>query len=181
MRSHLLVAVRACVVMLLASTTANASLGLVLGGQAVYDTDLDITWLADANLAKTSGFDADGQMNWANANAWAAGLTVGGIGGWRLPTTADPDASCTDDPAGTTPSSDPFGWNCTGSEMGHLFYNELGGTASNSILTSGDPLGPPFLFGVERQLLAVLGHSENNYHNSKLNDCFRPKPVIQQN
>ena len=40
--------------------------------EAYYDTELDITWLADANYAKTSGHDADGQMNWMNANAWAA-------------------------------------------------------------------------------------------------------------
>jgi len=54
----------------------------------IYDTDLDITWLGDANFAKTSGFDADGQMTWATAtNVWAPSLTVGGFTDWRLLTT----------------------------------------------------------------------------------------------
>ncbi len=29
----------------------------------IYDDDLNITWLGDANFAKTSGFDVDGQMD----------------------------------------------------------------------------------------------------------------------
>ncbi len=138
-KSRLLGAVCACVITLGIFTTANASLVSVLGGQAVYDNDLDITWLADANFAKTSGFDADGKMTWANATAWAASLTVGGFTDWRLPTTADDDNACTYDLVATIPSSDAIGWNCTGGEMGHLFYNELSGTAGSSILDSGDP------------------------------------------
>jgi hypothetical protein len=51
----------------------------------IYDTELRITWLQDANYAMTSGFDADGRMNWTAANAWAAGLVVNGVSGWRLP------------------------------------------------------------------------------------------------
>ena len=64
---------------------ANAALEIRLGGLAVYDTDIDITWLADADYAKTSGYDADGLMNWYDANTWAASLNIGGISGWRLP------------------------------------------------------------------------------------------------
>ncbi len=104
------------------STSANAALVSRLNGQAVYDTDLNITWLADANYAYTSGyaFSTSGGMNWTQAKTWAAGLTVDGISGWRLPTY---DESCS-------------GYNCTGSEMGHLFYNELGGVAGQSISTT---------------------------------------------
>ena len=59
------------------------------GSGLIYDDELDITWLQDANYAKTSGHDADGRMNWSNANAWAANLSYdGGIYGiiddWRL-------------------------------------------------------------------------------------------------
>jgi hypothetical protein len=32
------------------------------GGGLIYDTDLNVTWLADANYAQTSGYDADGFM-----------------------------------------------------------------------------------------------------------------------
>ena len=78
----------------------------------IYDTDLDITWLGDANFANPS-------LTWANANAWATTLTVGGFNNWRLPTTTQPDASCSSQPGGIG-----FGFNCTGSEMGHLFNVE---------------------------------------------------------
>jgi len=95
----------------------------------IYDTDFDLTWLGDANFAQTSGFDADGKMDWTTANdVWAPSLTVGGFMDWRLPTALNGD--------GTGPCGP--GGSCTGSEMGHLFYDELGGTVNSSILTSGD-------------------------------------------
>lgn len=128
----------------LVSGAAHAALqGRDLNGsagsfEAYYDTDLNITWLADANYAKTSGYDADGLMNWADANTWAASLSftdgVNTYDNWRLPTTLQPDASCDSQPAGGS-----SGYFCNGSEMGHLFYSELGGTAGLSILTSADP------------------------------------------
>ena len=115
----------------LVSGAAHAALeGRDLNGsagsfEAYYDTDLDITWLADANV--------NGQMIWDDANTWAANLSfTDGISvydNWRLPTALNQD--------GTGPCD--AGYNCTGSEMGHLFYSELGGTALQSILTSADP------------------------------------------
>ena len=62
------------------------------GGGLIYDDVLNITWLKDANYAQTSGYDADGRMNWSAANAWAAGLSyfdsVRNVTwtDWRLPT-----------------------------------------------------------------------------------------------
>ena len=99
--------------------------------QAYYDTDLDITWAADANIN-----DAD---TWTNQNTWAAGLTIGGVSGWRLPTTLQPDPSCDQQIAGTPPQG--FGAGCTGSEMGHLFNVEGISTAAPgpfSNVQSGD-------------------------------------------
>jgi len=121
------------------ATTAQASLISRLGGAAVYDTDLNITWLADANAGAGSTFDnghsnTDGAMTWANANAWAASLTVGGFNDWRLPTTLVPDGACTN--LDGTPRTDSMEYNCTGSEMAHLFYSELGGVAGSSIVTT---------------------------------------------
>lgn len=66
-------------------SNANAALETRLGGLAVYDTDIDITWLTDADYAKTSGYDADGLMNWYDANTWAASLNISGTSNWRLP------------------------------------------------------------------------------------------------
>lgn len=121
--------------------TANAAL-IDRGGGLIYDTDLDLTWLADANAARGSAFDdgtntTDGRMSWASATAWAASLNVGGVSGWRLPATLDPDTACTN--LDGSPSGTNRGFTCTGSEMGHLFYAELGGTPNSTIFNSLDP------------------------------------------
>jgi hypothetical protein len=90
--------------------------------EAYYDTVLDITWLADANYAKTSGYDTDGFMTWAAANTWAAQLDINGYADWRLPTTTD-TAGCNFAFSGTD-----CGYNVdpTSSEMAHLYFTELG-------------------------------------------------------
>lgn len=56
---------------------ANAALESRLNGHAFYDTDLNITWAADANI--------NGSHNWFEQTAWAESLTIEGVGGWRLP------------------------------------------------------------------------------------------------
>ncbi len=121
------------VLLLSLPAVSNATLLSRLGGQAVYDTDRNITWLADVNAAAGSVFDdgasaTDGRMTWLSALDWAASLSVGGFTDWRLPSALNSDAS---DPC--------FGDNCDDSEMGHLFYNELGGVFGSSILSTTDP------------------------------------------
>lgn len=102
----------------LTTVTAQAALVSRAGGQAHYDDDLNITWLADANYAQTSGFDPDGLMTWSAALAWVGSLNVDnhlGISHWRLPN-ADVNGDTaiveciTPDPA------------CNDNEMGYLFY-----------------------------------------------------------
>lgn len=114
----------------------NAALVSRLSGLAVYDTDLNITWLADASLSASNTFGASGLINstgtmdWFTAQNWIAAMNTAdylGFNDWRLPTTLYPDASC---------DSLSGGYNCTGSEMGHLYYNELGGVANTSIETT---------------------------------------------
>lgn len=110
----------------LVSSGANAALESRLGGQAVYDTDLGITWLADANLATTisfgvSGIGSDGRMPFSAAQNWISAMNSDnylGYHDWRLPFTLQPDASCYDE-------GSPMFYNCTGSELGHLYYNEF--------------------------------------------------------
>ncbi len=109
-----------------AMATAHASL-IDRGGGLIYDDVLKITWLSDANYAATqfSGHgNADGQMTWTAAKAWAAGLSYGGYDDWRLPMSLNQD--------GGGPCA---GYFCTNSEMGHMFYNNLGVSAGSSILT----------------------------------------------
>ncbi len=120
---RLLAAVSTAVV--LATSAQAALLGRDINGVAVagsdassvflYDTDLNITWLRDAN--------ANGLMNWAAANTWASGYSIGIYDDWRLPTVVQPDAACSGQE-----NADSFGFTCTGSEMGHLWYTELGNT-----------------------------------------------------
>lgn len=137
-----LLAAVALSVCLLSATTANANLVSALGGQVVNDTDLNITWLANANLAASNTFGVSGilpggYMNWNTAQSWIGAMNANnylGYNDWRLPTTLQPDASC-----GSQSGGFFYGYNCTGSEMGHLFYNELGGVAGSSILSSVDP------------------------------------------
>ncbi len=134
-------------VLTLCSTQANAVIISELGGQVVYDTDRDITWIANANLAASNSFglaygtnlgahpldintssytgiiNANGSMNWSGALFWIDAMNSSeylGYKDWRLPTALYPDGS-------------GCGGFCTESELGHLFYQELGGS-----LNSGD-------------------------------------------
>jgi len=81
---------------------------------AFYDTVLDITWRRNANV--------NGRMTWANAESWAASYSFGGYSDWRLPTS---DTSCTE-------------FNCTGSEMGHLWYVDLANVAGDTTPNTGN-------------------------------------------
>jgi PEP-CTERM motif len=93
------------------------------GGGMIYDSTLDITWLADMNYARTSGADADGLMKWKAAQVWASNLVYGGYSDWRLPS------------AFNVGGGEPcFGARCSGSEMGHLFIVDLGNKPGESVL-----------------------------------------------
>ena len=121
--------ITAIITLVLSNNTSAALIGR-LGGLAYYDTDADLTWLADAN-------SAGDMLSLASANTWAGNLIVDGVGGWRLPETLQPDLSC--DYQNVDESS---GMNCTGSEMGNLFYNGLGNTAGS--LTNTGPFSNLF-------------------------------------
>lgn len=101
---------------------------------AYYDTELDITWLADWNYANTSGYSTayGGRMTWIEAMAWAAGLTFGGYTDWRLPTIVDTgapgcDFAYTNTDCGYNVQTKDGG--TVYSEMAHLWYETLGNLA----------------------------------------------------
>jgi len=139
----------------LAQATLIGRLPATLGGtdyQAVYDTDLDITWLADTNLIASNSFGLlyntelddypstsyvetdnrifnDGRANWGGASHWvdAMNASSGGTGylgydDWRL-----------------AKEIGPFD-----NELSHLFYDELGGRPP-AIATSAPNNGGPDL------------------------------------
>lgn len=127
---------------LLSVVNANAALVSVLGGQAINDTDLNVTWLADANYAQTSGYSANGLMTWNQAQNWIASLNAenGGAGhlgynDWRLPVTGPVNGVSMSYIFQYDGSSD-VGYNISApgttyagsknSEMAYLFYNGFG-------------------------------------------------------
>jgi hypothetical protein len=96
--------------------------------QAYFDTVLNITWVADANLSMTSGYSPTGMMTWSAAQTWIGSLNTAnylGVSDWRLPITPQPDASCSMqfNPGSGFPLQGS-GTNCTGSEMGYLYNVE---------------------------------------------------------
>ncbi len=91
--------------------SANAAL-IDNGNGTITDTDWGLMWLKDANYSMTSGYDADGRMNWSSAMTWADNLIYAGYDDWQLPTAF---------PA--------YGFNNTSSDLGHLYYTELGNVA----------------------------------------------------
>jgi hypothetical protein len=92
------------------------------GGGLIYDTWLDVTWLRDASMARTMGLSKDGFMTAPEAMKWAADLVYQGYTDWRLP-----------DARNLYKSKPRGGWKIRTSEMGHLFYDELGNSATLKI------------------------------------------------
>lgn len=129
------------------------------GGGLIYDDVLGITWLQNANLAATetfgvSGIDSNGRMSWYTANEWIDAMNSSnylGYSDWRLPDSHNQDGSGPDD-----------GYNVTGSEMGYMFYENLGNLGyydtdgnyvgdgnwglNNTSFNSGGPSGPEVSF-----------------------------------
>jgi hypothetical protein len=140
--------------------TAQASL-FDRGNGLIYNDATNTTWVKDANLFQTqaagnanlvadiiaanngvihdtpNGYDpsgtytlttadfttSTGTMDWWGGQAWIGYLnktSYDGYSNWALPT--------------TVPAT--FGFSQTGSQMGELFYNELGGVAGSSITTT---------------------------------------------
>lgn len=115
-------------------------------GQTVYDAKTDITWLADADLAKTMDFGAqctnpdgikcinpDGSMPHGTAQNWIDGMNSAAYLGqtnWKLP--AD--------------SSGCGGFGCTDSAMGKLFYgkNQLNSSQGTPVVATPDINVGPF-------------------------------------
>jgi len=84
----------------------------------IYDPNADLTWLRDWHV--------NGSQTWQDQLIWAGSLNVGAFTNWSLPTSLNQDGS---DPC--------WEFNCTGSQMGFLWYEVLGNTAGR--LTNAGP------------------------------------------
>ncbi len=115
-----------------APTPSGNGLQVSADGKTVYDPLAGVTWLANADLAKTQTFgaqcvnadgtpciDADGSMSRTTAGTWIQGMNAAAYLGqtdWQLPPMPAVDATC---------SLSNFGFNCTGNPLGNLYYNQL--------------------------------------------------------
>jgi hypothetical protein len=126
------------------------------GYEAYYDKALNVTWLADANHAKTSGYDADGAMAWEDASAWARQLNIGGVTGWRLP-----QAKLSSCYTGGSYLQMQCGYysDPTASEMSHMFFVTLG----NKSNTTGEPSVLPINSGPFKNVNDTWGSAFNDY------------------
>lgn len=99
------------------------------GYEAYYDTVLQITWLADAGYAMTSGYqpEYDGRLSWDDAVDWVESLSVYGVSGWRLPAAPPVNGVSYDESFSFDGSTDVgYNINSTSNELGHMFYVTLG-------------------------------------------------------
>jgi hypothetical protein len=125
-----------------APNSKSKKLQPVAGGEAVYDPVTDVTWLADANLARretfnVSGVNKDGSMAQSTSTPFTQAMSAyqgkGYLGQrhWEAP------------PATLTQGAKPCGnFNCKDSPMGELFYNQFGLRAGQSVVAAPDiPVG----------------------------------------
>ncbi len=140
------ISVSLCIIAFLFGITGSSNAALWdRGGGLIYDDVLNITWLQDADYGAGSIYDdgssiTDGRMSWANAVAWADHLeyydSVRDVNwtNWRLPAAYNRD------------NSGPDEGYVSGSEMGYMYYENLGnpegGLINNTSFESGGPGGP---------------------------------------
>lgn len=134
------------------SSASHAALLLRGGGTMFYDTQSNLTWLADAS--------AGGARSYGDAKAWAEGLVQGGFDDWRLPGVSPVNGLALQLDYSEDGSTD-VGLNGSGlnAELGHLFYGSLGNAAwslantgpFSGLLDADDPIGPAFWTGTESQ------------------------------
>ena len=139
--SYLFRVVCVCMLILIPDKVSIAASPLEsrMGGLAFYDPNLNITWLTDANYAKTSGYDDDGRMSWDEAQIWIGTLNAAnhlGTNNWRLPTMVD---------TGTPGCNYSYNWTDCGfnvqtfsgttiySEMASLYHITLGNLSYTDI------------------------------------------------
>jgi len=129
-------------------------------GRTVHDARLGVTWLADANLAATesfgvTGINKSGSMDYATAVRWVAAMNAfnngtGYLGhnNWQLPTAPATDKTC----ELTGRNGEPFGYHCSGSALGSLYYVSLGlHEPDSAVANAEDQVGPfqnfqPYLY-----------------------------------
>ncbi len=139
------------VVLMVMGYSIKAQGGLITIGTATYSgSDYNLIWDDDNNGNSVVWFDyTNSREKWIDQKSWASGLNGGSVltynidpgyaitwnDVWRLPSTVDGKFELRHD--GTTTG----GSNITTSEMGHLFYTELGNLGYYNTLGIGPQPG----------------------------------------
>jgi hypothetical protein len=169
----------------LSVSSADAELIPSADGLTVYDTVLQVRWLANANLAKKAAaargvdnVDPNGAMDFKTALQWVEALN--GMNGdapylghtnWTLPTS--PTYPATDPSCNATgPEGNSFGFHCMNSAMGSLYYQSLGLQYPDTAvpIPYDNRIGPfsnfqPYLYWSHTS----SGNNANGYHTFSFN------------
>jgi hypothetical protein len=124
----------------MAMLAGSASAAIVdRGGGMLYDDVLRVTWLQDANFARTSGYSVDGRMAWPDAKVWAENLVFGGFSDWRLARNSPVNGVTWNHDYSVDGLTD-FGYNITSpnSELAYMFHVNLGLKSRYAPVTSAD-------------------------------------------
>ncbi len=146
------------VVLCCIATSVNSALLSRLGGLAYYDTELDITWLANANLATYNLLSDDFHEDFSpyitvdgRTQQWVAEYMIQELNegaylnsdSWRLPSTGPINGVSYNFTSSTVSGTSDWGDDLSApdtpyagstiNEMAHLFYNTLGNTSDGGI------------------------------------------------
>jgi len=142
----------------LPSQQANAALVLSADGITVYDTVHNVTWLVDTNLPARNRFgvpvcsgpidtktcvNPSGSMSYQAATAWVKAMNAAnylGRSNWQIPNTPILDSTC----SFVGPQNNSFGWGCSASALGWLYYTALGLSAPNTAVPVVNIKSGPF-------------------------------------
>ncbi len=123
-------------------------------GRTVYDSALDVTWLADANAPATltfglTGINKSGSMDFETATNWVRALNAfdrgaGYLGhtNWMLPATPSRDKSCA---SFNRSGGGSFGYGCVKSALGSLYHKEFGLHEPDTAVPIRDGRAGPFV------------------------------------
>jgi hypothetical protein len=109
------------------------------GPDMVYDNVLNITWTRQAG---------DGvRRNWADSKAWAAGLVVDGLSGWRLPWVSVAAGAGPAFPVIDCLFSTELA--CRDNELGYMYYYNLGGHFGDDKTGTQTAVGGQVITGIQ--------------------------------
>ena len=132
------------ILILVIGLSVNSHAALIdWGNGLIYDSDLNVTWVQNANLASqktfgVSGIEPSGQMGWWTAQSWLAAMNASnylGYSNWRLPATMPVNGNSFNYAFRADGSTD-LGYNISalgsaypkskGSELAYMYYIDLG-------------------------------------------------------